>query len=438
MLVIIGAGISGLTAAYYAQKQGMEYVLLELSARPGGYIRTEFQDRFILECGANSLLADEAIFKFINEIGLQPEIVEANAVSKSRYIYKNGKYRKLPNNPLTLLSSPFFNWETKMKIMKEPFNSSRGAEDETIADFFERRFGKEVLDYAVNPFVSGIYAGDPSDLLLKETFPSVAGYESKDGSVLKGLIKNNSGRKKTLNFVNGMQSLGNKLAWHLKNIKYNVKVVDIKKSGYEFDVIVSASGNHLTIPASKIIITTPSFAAANILKNIYPEYSLAFSKIRYVPMVLVHSGYEKRYVGHPLDGFGGLNPKAENQFTAGCIWNSAVFPGRCPDDKVLFTSFVGGAQYKDNILVGKEQILDRVNKELRKNFSITEDHIFQNIFSSEKALPQYDLNIKEARKALPFLKDEGILVCSNWSHGVSVSDCIKSAKETVEKICLLC
>jgi oxygen-dependent protoporphyrinogen oxidase len=438
MLVIIGAGISGLTAAYYAQKQGMDYVLLELSDRPGGYIRTEFQDRFILECGPNSLLADEDILNFLKEIGLQTEIVEANAVSKSRYIYKDGKYRKLPNNPLTLLSSPFFTWDTKMKILKEPFNFSKGAEDETIADFFERRFGKEVLDYAVNPFVSGIYAGDPANLLLKETFPSIAEYESKDGSVLKGLIKHSSGRKKTLNFIYGMQSLSYKLASHLKNISYNAKVVDIKKVGYEYDVIVSALGNEIKIPASKIIITTPSFASANILKNIYPEYSRAFSKIRYVPMVLVHTGYEKRYVEHPLDGFGGLNPKAENQFTAGCIWNSAVFSGRCPDDKVLFTSFVGGAQYKDNSLLGKEQILDRVNKELRKNFSITEDHVFQNIFSCEKALPQYDVNIKEARKALPFLKDDGILVCSNWSHGVSVSDCIKSAKETVEKICLLC
>jgi protoporphyrinogen/coproporphyrinogen III oxidase len=438
MLVIIGAGISGLTAAYYAKKQGMEYVLLELSDRPGGYIRTEFQDRFILECGANSLLADEEILEFLKEIGQQSEIVEANAVSKSRYIYKDGKYRKLPNNPLTLLSSPFFTWETKMKIIKEPFNSSKGAEDETIADFFERRFGKEVLDYAVNPLVSGIYAGDPADLLLKETFPSIAGYENKEGSVLRSLIKNSSGRKKSLNFVNGMQSLSKKLASHLKNIRYNAKVLDIKKSGYEYDVIVSALGNEIKIPASKIIITTPSFAAANILKNIYPEFSQAFSKIRYVPMTLVHTGYEKRYVGHPLDGFGALNPKTENQFTAGCIWNSAVFPNRCPDDKVLFTSLIGGAQYKDNILLGKEKILDNVNKELRKNFSITEDHIFQNIFSWEKALPQYDINIKEARKALPFLKDEGISVCSNWSHGVSVSDCIKSAKETVEKICLSC
>jgi protoporphyrinogen/coproporphyrinogen III oxidase len=438
MLVIIGAGISGLTAAYYAQKQGIEYVLLELSARPGGYIRTEFQDRFILECGANSLLADQDILKFIDEVGMTPEIVEANAVSKSRYIYKNGKYRKLPNNPLSLLSSPFFNWETKMKILKEPLNSSRGGENETIADFFERRFGKEVLDYAVNPFVSGIYAGDPADLLMKETFPSLTGYESKDGSVLKGLIKNSSGRKKTLNFVNGLQSLCDKLSQDLKNIKYNAKVLEIKKSGYEFDVIVSASGNEIKIPASKIIITTPAFNAANILKNSYPEYSRAFSAIRYVPMVLVHSGYEKRYVGHPLDGFGGLNPKTENQFTAGCIWNSSVFPGRCPEDKVLFTSFIGGAQYKDNILIGKEQILDRVNKELKKNFSITEDHIFHNLFSCEKALPQFDLNIREARKALPFLKDEGISVCSNWSHGVSVSDCIKSAKETVDKICVTC
>jgi protoporphyrinogen/coproporphyrinogen III oxidase len=438
MLVIIGAGISGLTAAYYAQKKGIEYILLELTDRPGGYIRTDHQDRFILECGPNSLLADEEIMTFIKDIGMYPEIEEARDVSKSRYIFKDGKYRKLPNNPLTLLSSAFFTWDTKMKIMKEPFNSSKGLEDETIAGFFERRFGKEVLDYAVNPFVSGIYAGDPDNLLLKETFPSMAEYEKKMGSVLKGLIRENNGRRKTINFTYGMQSLSNKLASMIKNIRYNAKVLNIRKVGYEYDVTVSALGNETSIPASKILITTPSWNAANIIKNCYPDYSKAFSQIRYVPMTMVHMGFEKRYVGHALDGFGALNPKAENQFIAGCIWNSSVFMGRCPDDKVLFTSFVGGAQYKDNTLLEKDKILDRVNKELRKNFSITEDYIFQNVFSCEKALPQYDLNIKEARKALPFLKDDGIFICSNWSHGVSLSDCIKSAKETVEKICLQC
>ncbi|MFL5727921.1 MAG: protoporphyrinogen oxidase [Cytophagaceae bacterium] len=438
MLVIIGAGISGLTAAYQAQKKGMEYVLLELSDKPGGYIRTEHQDRFTLECGPNSLLADEEIISFIKEIGLYTEIEEAHAVSKSRFIYRDGKYRKLPDNPFTLLSSPFFTWDTKMKILKEPFNSSKGEEDETIAGFFERRFGKEVLDYAVNPFVSGIYAGDPSTLLLKETFPSLAGYEKNSGSVLKGFMKESSGRKKTINFTYGMQSFTDKLASLLKNVRYNAKVLDIRKVGYEYDVKVSALGNEISIPASKILITTPSWTAASMLKNSYPQYCQAFAQIKYVPMVLVHMGFEKRYVGHSLNGFGALNPKAENQFTAGCIWSSSLFPRRCPEDKVLITSFVGGAQYKDNTLLEKDKILERVNKELKKNFSITEDYIFQNLYSWEKALPQYDMSIKEARKALPFLKDEGIFICSNWSHGVSVSDCIKSARETVEKICLLC
>ncbi|MBT32360.1 MAG: protoporphyrinogen oxidase, partial [Thalassobius sp.] len=164
MIVIIGGGISGLAVAWYLQKKGIEYVLLESSERAGGNILTEKTDKYLIEKGPNSLLADNEVQEIIDEIGLKDRILYPEEVSKNRYIFKDGKYRKLPAGPAFLFSD-FFSFSAKLSVFKEYSNKSKGDENETVASFFERRFSKEIVDNAVNPFVSGIYAGDPKQML---------------------------------------------------------------------------------------------------------------------------------------------------------------------------------------------------------------------------------------------------------------------------------
>jgi oxygen-dependent protoporphyrinogen oxidase len=433
MVGIIGAGISGLTTAYFLQKAGIDYMLLEASDRAGGFIRTKNIDNYILDCGPNSILCDEEIINFFKELGLENDILSASSSNKSRYILKKGKYRKLPGTPLELFSSCFFSWKTKLKILNEPFKKPAFEENETLGHFFERRFGREIVDYALNPFVSGIYAGDPDELILEETFPMLANYEKEYGSVLKGLIKNAGTRKKSLNFKNGMQCLPDKLSKVLKNIKLNQKITSISKKNDEFNITAEENGVSRHLMFKELIIATPAYVAADLLNNLFPEPAHSFSKINYSPMSLVHTAFDKKDVSYNLCGFGGLNPKIENQFSAGCLWTSSVFKNRAPESKVLFTSFVGGRQYMENAKQEAGFIKREITKELCRHFGINTSPLFQEIIYWEKALPQYDCMLVEAKKHAKDLEKENIFICSNWYNGISLSDCIKNGKIVTEK-----
>lgn len=430
MIGIIGAGISGLSLAYLLQKRKIPFFILESSEQIGGYLHTEKIGDYLLEYGANSLLCDKEVLAFITEIGLEGEVIPTNAVSKNRYIFKEGKYQVLPSSPPKLLLSNFFSWKTKLAIFRERMVKSVAQKNETLSAFFERRFSKEIVDYALNPFVSGIYAGNPDELLLDKTFPILVEYEQKHGSVLKGFIKNSGAeRRQSISFKNGMQSLPNKLATLIDKAYLKMS---------ESAGIVHQNANFSfqlnDYQCDKLVITTPTSAVAQILKNISPDFSMALEKINYPPMTVVYSAYKKTQVGHHLNGFGGLHPKIENQFSAGSIWTSSVFPNRCPVDEVLLTTFVGGSQYIDNAILPKEILLGKLNEELCKNYKITGKPIFQHLHHWAKSIPQYDININEVYQQAEDLEKNNIFVCANWKDGVSVADCIKKAIRLADRL----
>ena len=435
MIGIIGAGVSGLTAAWELQNKGVEYILLEAAAMPGGYIRTEKPGNYILECGPNSILCDDELLSFFAKTGLKEKLLPANEVSKSRYIYKNGSYKKLPSNPITLLSSNFFSLKSKVKLLTEPFrNSGATFPNETLSSFFERHFGKEAVDYALNPFIAGIYNGDPAQLLAEQTFPALVHYEKEYGSILKGLIKNASQRRKSYNFKNGMQQMTDGLAAQLRNLQLNAKATALKKGDGKIIISYEQDGMQKSIFCNKVIITLPAFAATTILKEEYPQFQAALSNIHYPPVALVHTAYKKDKVKKPLNGFGGLNPKKENLFSAGGIWTSTVFEGRCPKDEILFANFIGGSQSPENYQLSDEELKQAINKELATNFKIDAAPVFQQVSRWQKTIPQYDINSLEAELIVNKLKTDNIYVCATWYGGISLADSIKKSLKAAEKI----
>lgn len=432
MIGIIGAGISGLSLAWHLSKAGKAYMLLEASDHPGGLIRTKKAGDCILEQGPNSILCDQEILDFLNEVGLQDEMIEAATVSKSRYIYRNGRYRQLPGNPLQLLTTGFLSASAKLSIMKEFLLRSEGKRIETLAEFIERRFNKEICDYVLNPFVSGIFSGDPAQLLVEETFPQLLEYEKKYGSVLKGLSKNAS-RKKSLSFRKGMQRLPEKIAEKLY-IRYRCQVTGIRKNGNDYLVLAKENDSERVFRFSGIVLAAPAFTCAEIIRNLHPDFSEALSLIRYPPMAAVYTVYPKNSVKHALNGFGGLNPGIENRFAAGSIWSTSVFPDRCAPGQVLFTTFVGGEQKRAHALKQNEAIMQEVHNELSKDYNISSHPLFQEIVKWEKSIPQYDKAIPEVRKIIPLLEQEGIYCCANWLGGVSLAECIKKGKALAQRI----
>ncbi len=440
---IIGAGISGLTLAYELQRRGIDYHLWEATNQPGGYIQSRRDARhrnagrrnasgYLRELGPNSLLGDADLLNWIDGLGLTPELVFANPVSNARYIFRSGQYRKLPSGPPSLLLGNFFSWRTKWAILQERNNRTVSPEGETLAQFFRRRFTNEIVEYALAPFVAGIYAGDPERLLVAETFPVLLRYEREDGSVLRGLIKNQSttGRRQSFSFRDGMQTLPNALAARLTHLSFNNPVERIVRQGEGWRVD-SATGSQTV---DQLVLCVGANAAARLVEPYDPGYAEALRRIDYPPMTAVHSAYRRVDVSHPLNGFGGLNPKVEGRFAAGHIWSSSVFnsesrPTRCPADEVLFTTFVGGASAPTNARQPDDVIYQRVHAELADSFGIrAAEPTFRAIYRWERAIPQYDAALAGVKPHVAAAEANNLLVCANWYGGLSLSDCLQKAR----------
>lgn len=431
MIGIIGAGISGLSLAYHLQKKNIPYILLEASPRVGGYIQSIQEGNYLLELGPNSLLVDTATESFLEEIGLLSEMLPANEVSKHRYIFRRGKYRKLPSHPFKFLLNNFFSLSTKWAVYREMNRAAQYVEQESLADFFKRRFSQEIVDYALNPFVSGIYAGDPDQLLIEKTFPKLLEYERQYGSVIRGFIKNKSGeRKKSVSFQKGMEQLPQGIAQHLKSLALNMPVLKVEAQGSGYLLHTPQDARYV----DSVVIACSAPASSKFLAENFTEWSDQLKKINYPPLAVVHTAYPKAQVRHPLDGFGGLNPKKEQQFTAGSIWTSSIFEGRCPSDEVLFTSFVGGSLSMPHTQKPSPEIKKLVHVELQSAYQIQGAPRFQHIFQWEKAIPQYDLSALDAQQTAESLENHQIYVCANWLGGVSLADAIRKGKELSEKL----
>lgn len=436
---VIGGGISGLTAAYYLQKKGHDCVVLEATDRTGGCIFTEKKEGRLFENGPNSLLLTEDHISLIEELNIINQLQEAESVNKDRYILRNGEYNILPSGPKSFITNNFFSWKTKLTILTEMWRKNKAnKEEETLYEFFERRFNKEVCDYAVDPFVRGIYAGDPKQLKIKASFPTLFKADKDYGSIIKGLIKirkvnkeNGVGvkRKNAYSFTDGIQTLTNALSGKL-DVKYQSKVNDISLNEGVFTV----NTNDKQFQFDKIIIATPPIVTSEILKNLNPKVSEALQNLYTPPMCVVHSVFKKEDAkGTPI-GFGGLNPSTEKTFTAGSLWSSCIFPNRVGENEVLITSFVGGSHTPEYVALDDSEITTKVANELKSTLGFTGKPIYQKTYKWKKAIPQYDQNVLRVWNAIDSNPIKGLHYSANWKDGIAVPDCIDKGKKLSESI----
>ncbi|TAF67980.1 MAG: protoporphyrinogen oxidase [Cytophagales bacterium] len=432
--IIIGAGISGLALAYFLEKLKKPYVLLESTAYAGGVIKTLQKGDYQIELGPNSLLVDAAMEAFLDEIGIAPaEILPAAAVSNHRYIFKNQKYKTLPTNPLKLFLGNYFSWAAKKAILREWYVPAGTKPNETLSEFFTRRFHKEIVDYALAPFVSGVYAGNPDTLLIKKTFPMIYDLEQNYGSIIKGMSKQKkgAGRRKTISFMKGMQTLPQTLAQHLHHIMYEATVDKITKTANNNYLVSTSKGD---FEASNIVLTAPAHQCQFLEEIGTPSLMGLLDGLHYPPMVVVYTAYKRQEVAHALNGFGGLNPHKEHLFTLGSIWTSSVFPNRCPKDEVLLTTFIGGSLHAAKTQLSNAEILENVQKEHAQCFRIKGLPTFQHLYRWQKAIPQYEAQSIPLHEAFEEWEKENIYVCANWKDGVSIPDCIQKARKLADRL----
>ncbi len=433
---IIGGGLAGLTCAWYLQQAGAAYDLFEAETRPGGNLLSlHTPEGYVLEAGPNSLQLSSELAELFDELGLTDQVQDTAAVGQRRYVLRGGRYRELPGSPPALLSSGFFSLQAKWRLLRE-FLKPAGAPapDETVAQFFARRFGPEIVDYAVNPFVAGIYAGDPAQLLLRHTFPQLAALEQAHGSVLRGLAKagKGAGRRRVVTLQNGVQALTDALAARLAHYHSGAPATDLARAtdgAYTLRAAGSMQG-----PYTHLVLALPTYAAAPLLAGLFPQASAALAAVRYPPMAVVYSAYDRTAVAHPLRGFGALHPRAENAYAAGSLWTSSLYPGRVPAGQVLFTTFVGGTQYEAAARQPEAAQLAAVHAELARFYGIAGGPRWQGRYYWERSIPQFDAAIGPARASVDALGAANIVAVANWQAGVGVPDVVRHARRTAQTL----
>ncbi|KXK54039.1 MAG: protoporphyrinogen oxidase [Chlorobi bacterium OLB5] len=445
---VIGAGISGLTAAYLLKNKGHEVKIFEKLSSPGGNIITENSGGYLIEHGPNSTLETTPLINvLLNSLGIINKKIYASGEAKKRYILKNGKLHPLPMSPLGFLLTGLFSASAKLKLLKEPFIKSKSNEYETIAGFTRRRLGKEFLDYAINPFVAGVFAGNPEDLNVKSAFPKLYELEQKYGSLIKGQIRSAKERKKRneeskqsakmFSFNNGLFEIVSSLSSELGNrLLLNTEAVSVDKNDRKYIIKYKSKGSNADEVFDSVILSVPSKITGKFIKNIDPDLSEDLIKIYYPPVAVVFTGFKKDKISFNPDGFGFLVPEAENRKILGSLWSSVIFPERAPGDSHLFTNFIGGARQPELVNLNDDELTAVVLRDLKELTGIKDAPDFIKIVRWQAAIPQYSKNHYELTMKLDKFQvdNPGLYFCSNYYKGISVCDCIKNAFELTDKM----
>jgi protoporphyrinogen/coproporphyrinogen III oxidase len=438
-----------LACAHRLQQQGVDVTVYESNSAAGGLIDSVEKDGLLFEAGPQSFQGTPALLDLIRELGLESQLQKADPRAP-RYVLLHGRLRKVPMSPQALLTSTLLNPLSRWKIASEPFKKSQPpTEEESVAAFVRRKFGHEILEYLVAPFVSGVYAGDPEKLSLKAAFPTLDEWEREYGSVLRGAIKSRAPKEQRTSapplcsFAHGVATLPRALAEKLgDSLQYETRAVSATFSaqpsagGAAREIRVVRNGQELSAHAGAVVMATPAYAAAHVLESFSPPLAQTLSGIAYAPVAVVASTYYRQQVGDPLEGFGFLVPRGEKVRTLGTVWNSSLFPGRAHEGSVTITSFIGGATDPDVIRLHEENIAAIVTEENARILGITGPPVEVAVWKYPRALPQYNLghghiveSIRDAERASP-----GLFFAGNYLEGPAIGKCVETGFQTAEAV----
>ncbi len=440
--IIIGAGITGLVIAHSLKKSGKNILVLEANDHAGGVIQTLDADGFLLERGPNSLRGTHEFLDLVDELNLHDHLVTGDPKAPA-YVYFNQCLQAVPMSPPALIKTKLISTAGKFRLLREPFVSKNiSDEEESLASFVERRLGKEILERLVAPFVSGVYAGDPEKLSVQASFPKLAEFESSAGSIFKGAIKASRQSKpaqpqrslrpyRLCSFRNGMQTLTDALAKSLgDSLQTSARVIKASRfSNAIFQVSYKQNNETKTVESNSLVVTAPSFAAAQIISEIAPEISSLLSAILYTSLVTVPLAYRSEQISRALDGFGFLAPRGQGLRTLGSIWNTSLFENRAPEGWVLLNNFIGGETDRNAITLSDDELISTVHRDLQKVLGISGEPRRLPVTRWPRAIPQYNLGhakrIATIENALQ--NYSGLKLLGNYLHGVALGDCIKNA-----------
>jgi len=458
-VIIIGEGITGLCTAYWLKKRGLNVIVLAKDNEVGGTMKSVQDQGYLYETGANTALETTPLFKeLVSDLKLESEFVYAKPEGKNRYILRNGNLYSMPLGPCSFLSTKLFSPASKFRVIKEPF-IGKAAKEESVAEFVERRLGKDFLDYAIDPFVAGVFAGKAEQLSVRSAFPKLYALEEKYGGLFKGMIKGARERKQraekakdraeTFSFISGMQMLPHAIADSLgKSVILNAKVTNIRnlttardEPSNEPDVrryLVEYLHNdqEAEMEADGVVFAIPAYDASPLIKPLSVNIAHILSSIYYPPIVSIFLGINRKNIRHRLDGFGFLVPSKERRKILGCLWNSCLFANRAPDGMVALNAFVGGARQPELTALSDELIIQITLDELKSIMQLSGNPVYLHSTRWLKSIPQYEIGYQHKIDALEQFEESfpGIMLAGNYRRGISVGDCVINANEIAKKL----
>jgi oxygen-dependent protoporphyrinogen oxidase len=449
-VAIIGGGITGLTAAVRLKGLGVPVTVYEGGPRLGGVIQSVRHDGFLAEFGPNSILeTSPLITSLISDLGLQEQRVNANPEATKRYIVRRKRPVAMPTSPVKFFTTPLFSVGAKMRLVVEPLMFRCAAErEESLENFVLRRLGRDFLDYAINPMVGGIYAGNPAKLSVKHAFPKLHALEQKYGSLLVGQFLGARERKKTgeiskqdakpFSFANGLQDLIDALQQRLGNdVKLRTPVYKLSEDQSGWHVTAQENDKPFVAEHSHVVLALPAHKLANItLKTRKAADLKLLEQVHYPPVASVVLGFHREDVVHPLDGFGMLVPQKENFNILGCLFSSSLFPNRAPDGSVTLTCYIGGARNPDLALLPQEQLVAMCVQDLKTILGINGQPVFHHVQVFAKAIPQYEIGYGRFKDRMNEIENSaaGLFFAGHARDGISLGDSIVSGHRVAEKI----
>lgn len=439
-VAVLGGGIAGLAAAWKLLQLGHTPAVFEAADVPGGKIRSKEVDGYLLELGPHAILpAYKALYNALADLGLTGSFLPANPEGKNRFICLNGQPEPLPMGPGALIKTPLLSGRAKWRLLKEPFIAKK-EDDESVTDFFTRRLGPEVVTRLIDPFISGVYAGDPAQLSIAAAFPLLKELEREAGSIFRGGIARlkktrkeaskstlrNKPKRDMYAFRKGLQEMPLALVKALGDtVRLGTPIVELSPAGDRWRV------NGETFEGVVSTIPVPDWAALG--EDVYPQVNLD-----YVTVAVAHLSYPKEAVKSRTDGFGMLIPAVEKRRILGLLFDSSLFPGRAPEGEHLFTIFLGGQRNRWIKKESPESLLSIAHAETTDLMGIG-SHVkpaLSHLHIWEHAIPQYGFQYADFLRQLQDFEAShpNWAFAGSYRQGISVGHSFESGLDAAQRL----
>lgn len=453
-VAVIGAGLTGLTTAYWLRRRGLRVHVVETRDRIGGQIRTNHKNEFIFETGPTTgSVSTPEVAELMDDLattsGGRCVLETAPDAAKRRLIWKGDRFHDLPSGPIGGLTTPLFRLTDKFRILGEPWRKKGTDPDESVGSLARRRLGHSFVDYAVDPFVSGVYAGDPDLLVTRYALPKLYRLEQQYGSFIRGAMakakepkseRDRKATKKVFSARGGLSNIPEAEADYIgcEHITLGTREVHVNPTddGWQTSYI-NKEGHACTVTSRKVVTTCGAYDLPALLPFIDRGHLDPISSLTYAPVMEVNVGMTDTF-GGDYCAFGGLVPTIEQRDILGILFPSACFEGRAPEGGALFSFFIGGIKHREMMEKSDDEICRLVTESLHTMLKFPEgaEPALIDISRHAKAIPQYLADSGQRLDAVAALEREypGLVIAGNLRDGIGMAHRITQATTIATQI----